>query len=63
MKEQLLQELRQVECQLSPENLTRDGEARRGWVVKEVKRLAKIRAKIIEQLGYEPSFKELYNLD
>lgn len=61
-KQQLLADLRAVECQLSPENLSCDGEADPRWVRKEYARLTKQKAKIIKQLGYEPSFKELYNL-
>ena len=63
MKEQLLQELRKIECQLSPENLTCDGEASQSYVIKQARKLRTQRAKVIKALGYEPSFKELYNLD
>lgn len=65
MKEQieLMDELRRIECQLSPENLCCDGEAPRSWVIKEGRRLAQARANVIAQLGYEPSYQELYGED
>ena len=59
-KTDLLDALRRVEAQLSPENLACDGERSRS----EVKRIGAIlrrrRAGIISQLGYEPTESELY---
>jgi hypothetical protein len=60
MKEKLMEQLRAIENQLSPENLTCDGEADPRWVRREFKRLHKERAKIIAQLGYEPTIDEIY---
>lgn len=61
-KETILNELRSVENHLSPENLCCDGEAPRSWVIKEGRRLNTLKAKLIQELGYEPGYKELYNL-
>ena len=61
-KEKLLAQLRDVECALSPENLCMDGEAPASYVRREGARLNRIKRGIIAQLGYEPSFKELYNI-
>jgi hypothetical protein len=61
-KESLLNELRTIECNLSPENLCADGEAPARWVKKEYRRLQRLRAKVIEQLGYEPSVVEIFDL-
>jgi len=59
-KSELLQQFRIVESKLSPENLACDGERSRS----EQRRIGAIlnrqRRAIIAQLGYEPSFKELY---
>jgi hypothetical protein len=62
MKQKLLNELRDIENQLSPENLCCDGEAPREWVEKRYKSLSKERARIIKQLGYNPTFNELYSI-
>jgi hypothetical protein len=60
MKSNLLNQLREVDNHLSPENLCCDGEASLAWVRREGARLNKLRAKIIKQLGYEPSVQEIY---
>jgi len=59
-KDTLLQRLRSVECKLSPENLACDGEASRGWVRKEGARLRRERSRIVAELGYEPTYQELW---
>lgn len=59
-KAELFEQLRIVDNKLSPENLACDGEAPRSWVVKEGRRLNAIRRGIIAQLGYEPTWRELY---
>ena len=59
-KAQLLERLRTIENQLSPENLCCDGEASPSWVRKEWARLRKARAKVIKALGYEPTIQEIY---
>ena len=61
-KENLFAQLRDVECALSPENLCCDGEAPASWVRREGARLNRIKRGIIAQLGYEPDFKELFNI-
>ena len=59
-KDELFHQLRRVDGKLSPENLACDGERPRS----EQRRIGAIlnreRREIIAQLGYEPSFKELY---
>jgi hypothetical protein len=60
MKKELMEQLREIENQLSPENLCCDGEASPAWVHREGARLRKARAKIIAQLGYEPTIDEIY---
>jgi len=62
-KENLLNQFREVECNLSPENLCCDGEASVAWIRKEGGRLHRLRKQIIAQLGYEPTYKELYEMD
>ena len=57
---ELIQQLQYIENHLSPENLHCDGEASMAYVRREEARLNKHRAKIIAQLGYEPSYKELW---
>jgi hypothetical protein len=61
-KESFLNQLRNVENKLSPENLCCDGEASPSYVRREGARLNRIRRGIIAQLGYEPSFNELYHM-
>lgn len=60
MKKSLLEQFYSIENQLSPENLTCDGELPKAEVNRRFKSLSAQRAKLIEQLGYEPSFEELY---
>lgn len=59
-KAQLLQDFRLIEACLSPENLTCDGELPRSEVRKRATRLHTKRRAIIIELGYEPTFAELY---
>lgn len=59
-KEQIINELRSIENQLSPENLCCDGEADRGWVLKRAQELNARRKKLVNTLGYEPTLNELY---
>lgn len=59
-KDQALDKLRDIEVQLSPENLSCDGEAPAAWVQKRYRQLAKERAAVIKVLGYEPGFAELW---
>lgn len=59
-KEILFGKLRDIECQLSPENLTWDGERPLADVRRDVDRLERERNKIIAQLGYEPTVQEVF---
>lgn len=61
-KQELLAKLRRIDCQLSPENLTCDGELRPTEVRRRATILNQERRAIIAQLGYTPTDKELYNL-
>lgn len=58
-KKQLMKELLSLECQLSPENLTCDGELPAGAIRRRFKQLSTAKAKVVQELGYEPSFEEL----
>ena len=59
-KQTLLEQLKDIECQLSPENLTCDGEADPAWVRRESVRLNKAKQTLISQLGYEPTYNEIW---
>lgn len=59
-KEQLLKDLRGVECELSPENLTCDGELPRAEVNRRARRLNKEKVEIIAHLGYTPTDEEIW---
>lgn len=48
-----------IENQLSPENLTCDGELPVNEVRRRFNQLSKAKAKLVNELGYEPSFDEL----
>jgi len=59
-KAELLEKFRNIDNQLSPENLSCDGER----PISEIRRRAAIlnreRAAVVAELGYEPTWKELY---
>lgn len=59
-KTELLDKFRRIENQLSPENLTCDGELRPSEVRRRATILNRERQTIIDELGYEPTWKELY---
>ena len=59
-KEQLLSELKRIECRLSPENLTCDGELPRSEVRRRAAQLNRERKTVIAKLGYEPSDNEIW---
>jgi len=61
-KDNLLNRLRRIDCELSPENLHRDGEAPLSWVRRRSAELNRERATVVKQLGGEPSFKEIFGL-
>jgi hypothetical protein len=58
-KKELMAELLNLECQLSPENLTCDGELPRSQVQRRFQRLSTAKNKVVKELGYEPTFEEL----
>jgi len=57
---EIIEELRTVECQLSPENLSCDGEAHPDWVRQQGTKLRRRRAELVRELGREPTTTELY---
>jgi hypothetical protein len=57
---QILRDLQAVECGLSPENLTCDGEASPAWVRKRSADLNRQKRALIKELGRTPSDRELY---
>jgi hypothetical protein len=59
-KTEILEELRSIESQLSPENLYMDGEADPVDANRRGKKLNQKRLELIAELGYEPSFEELW---
>lgn len=59
-KAELLDKFRRIENQLSPENLSCDGELRPTEVRRRASILNRERAAVIDELGYEPSWNELY---
>lgn len=59
-KAELLDKFRRVENSLSPECLTCDGELRGSEVRRRAAILNRERQAIIDELGYEPSWNELY---
>lgn len=61
-QQEILEDLRDVECELSPENLTCDGELPRSQVTKRRRALLAKRAELVKELGREPSFAELYEV-
>ena len=59
-KAELLDKFRRIENQHSPENLTCDGELRPTEVRRRATILNRERAAVIAELGYEPTWEELY---
>jgi CDGSH-type Zn-finger protein len=61
-KDEILKDIRRVECGLSPENLYCDGEISRTQArVKEHKLLAERRV-LIKELGREPTWNEIWGM-
>lgn len=56
---QILRDLQNVETDLSPENLTCDGEASPSWVRRRAAFLKRKRAELVKELGREPQDHEL----
>ena len=59
-KQDLINQLRQNDSELSPENLTCDGERSRASIIRAGAILRRQRRGIIARLGYEPTVLELY---
>ena len=57
---EIIQELQGIECGLSPENLSCDGEASRTHIMRTYRRLNRRKAECIKELGREPTFDELW---
>lgn len=57
---QIIEKLRDIECQLSPENLTCDGELPRAEVQRRYRALVRAQGALIKQLGRMPTTKELF---
>ena len=57
---EIIAELQDIDCGLSPENLSCDGEASRTHVMRTYRRLNARKAACIKELGREPSFDELW---
>jgi hypothetical protein len=58
---EILADLRNVEIGLSPENLTCDGELPQTQVKTKARLLQKKRDSLVQELGREPSFGELWD--
>lgn len=56
----IIKRIAAIETELSPEWLTCDGELPIAQIRRKEKALLKRRAELVKELGYEPSFKELY---
>ncbi len=56
----ILEDLRRVECDLSPENVSGDGEYPRAYVQQRVSELNRKRTALVTELGREPTDEELY---
>ena len=59
-EKQILNRLQGIECALSPENLSCDGEASAGSVRRRYRALQAERRDLITALGREPSLEEMY---
>lgn len=59
-KTELLNILRGIENQLSPENLTCDDELPPSAVRRRSAQLNRERRNVVNELGYEPDFREIY---
>lgn len=57
---EIIAELQGIECGLSPENISCDGEASRAHIMRTYRRLNRRKAECIKELGREPSFDELW---
>ena len=58
--QEIINDLQDVECQLSPENLTCDGELARSHVERRRRELTAKRQALVIELGREPTAAELF---
>ena len=58
---EIIRDLQGVECDLSPENLSCDGELRGRALMQKAARLRAKRAALVKELGREPTDAELWN--
>lgn len=59
-QDEIIKDLRRVECGLSPENLSADGERSRAETNRRRVRLNKERRELVKELGREPTYQELW---
>ena len=59
-KAEILKDINDVECRLSPENLTCDGELPKYAWKKKLSDLRRQRKALVRELGREPKFEELF---
>jgi hypothetical protein len=59
-KQQIIDEIRGIECALSPENLWWDGECSPAEAHRKERELTRRRAACVKELGREPTFEEIY---
>lgn len=59
-EEEIINELRDVECRLSPENLCCDGEISKKEANRKRVALDKKRRELVKELGREPFFAEIW---
>ena len=57
---EIIEDLRDVECELSPENLTCDGELPRSQVARKLRGLQARKSALVRELGREPTDKEIW---
>lgn len=58
---EIIRDLQRIECALSPENLHCDGEITRAQARIKERALVAQRAKLVKELGREPSDREIWN--
>ena len=58
---EIINDLKRIECRLSPENLSCDGELSRTEVRRRYNRLMSDKKTLIAELGREPTFDELWD--
>ena len=59
-EKEIIDEIRIVDGQLSPENLSCDGEASAIWIRNRGRELRKQRVALVKELGREPTSKEIW---